>query len=629
MLFSEAPSTSQQEEKLLPGPPPNFQNLQLRRQSVKIIREKRSGLKGPLRAARLCLLSVFMPGLLVAVPLYMRFHVYGEQMYPVGMSDMRLLDNRVSTTWCQRQLVRANTTFNAFLMPDKPVVEPEPLRVSMERHLELEDDMKEYWAFYLLQGSSVTVSTCVRWPGASLVIIRGHKHLHQCAYIGDDSSEELEEMEANVAEGDYSPPVTVHDPNHIKKYAEDKKSTANGGTTNESNEPNRMRRYRPGIHFHSKKDPISSAEKLPNKDEGEPDDVDNIVLQLLQSIGRVKTKIKAKEAPSGTPKQSDAVKVTTESPRSETLLNNTMNTINSTVEVDSTTAATSSEVFEDVLRRLQKLGDGGKSVLRKLNKQLGEVVPSTNGSSQHVDLNTLRNIIREMLHDGGVEAADNGESEKHERKRRGIILSSPGLKESLNAHDEEQDAALEEGFQPDGIADHHETVNETTLNDKSKSEYWSSFSSSEERLLNCEGLILNLPLTPHSQCERSGSDSDYSTAGHDNSLTYKIPSNGYYFFVFSSENEKQKNYFRVHFDLEKRVYNVSNSMVACTNSTEQCSLPLDFFSSEKVVLELPVRANDSLWNEEFIAVSTCEPRTALYLGCVIAVPLFILLFAFQ
>lgn len=33
-----------------------------------------------------------------------------------------------------------------------------------------------------------------RWPGASLTIIRGHKHLHECAFIGDDSSEELEEL---------------------------------------------------------------------------------------------------------------------------------------------------------------------------------------------------------------------------------------------------------------------------------------------------------------------------------------------------------------------------------------------------------------------------------------------------
>lgn len=33
-----------------------------------------------------------------------------------------------------------------------------------------------------------------RWPGASLIMIRGHKHLQDCAYIGDDSSEELEEL---------------------------------------------------------------------------------------------------------------------------------------------------------------------------------------------------------------------------------------------------------------------------------------------------------------------------------------------------------------------------------------------------------------------------------------------------
>lgn len=40
-----------------------------------------------------------------------------------------------------------------------------------------------------------------RWPGASLILIRGHRHLHECAYIGDDSSEELQELMDIVAEG--------------------------------------------------------------------------------------------------------------------------------------------------------------------------------------------------------------------------------------------------------------------------------------------------------------------------------------------------------------------------------------------------------------------------------------------
>lgn len=55
-----------------------------------------------------------------------------------------------------------NTTFNAFLLPDAPKVAEELKSLSMVRHLVLEDDTKEYWGFYLLQGSTVTVSTCVR-----------------------------------------------------------------------------------------------------------------------------------------------------------------------------------------------------------------------------------------------------------------------------------------------------------------------------------------------------------------------------------------------------------------------------------------------------------------------------------
>ena len=43
------------------------------------------------------------------------------------------------------------------------------------------------------------IFVAIRWPGASLIVIRGHKHLQECAYIGDDSSEELEEiLRANI-----------------------------------------------------------------------------------------------------------------------------------------------------------------------------------------------------------------------------------------------------------------------------------------------------------------------------------------------------------------------------------------------------------------------------------------------
>lgn len=110
---------------------------------------------------------------------------------------------------------------------------------------------------------------------------------------------------------------------------------------------------------------------------------------------------------------------------------------------------------------------------------------------------------------------------------------------------------------------------------------------------------------------------------------FRVPTNGYYFFVFNSENEIQPNYLRVRFDLLKTVYNISNPVHVCKNSTMECSLPFKIFSNERTVLELPLNGNDSLWNEEYVVVSTCEPRTSIYLLCIISVPLLILIFAFH
>lgn len=143
------------------------------------------------------------------------------------------------------------------------------------------------------------------------------------------------------------------------------------------------------------------------------------------------------------------------------------------------------------------------------------------------------------------------------------------------------------------------------------------------------GLILSLPLNPNGLCQNTANDNDFDKASGSNKITYTVPSNGYYFFVFNSENEVQDNFIRVKFDIQKTVYNVSNSIQSCNNATEECRLSLNFFSNQKVVFELPVNSNETLWNEEFIVISECEPRTIIYLVCVISVPMLILLFAFQ
>lgn len=57
--------------------------------------------KVPLRLLRLCVLGMILPAILVAGPMYLRYRVYSEQLYPLSVSDQRLIDAKVSTTWCQ------------------------------------------------------------------------------------------------------------------------------------------------------------------------------------------------------------------------------------------------------------------------------------------------------------------------------------------------------------------------------------------------------------------------------------------------------------------------------------------------------------------------------------------------
>lgn len=70
---------------------------------------RRSNYKVPLRVMRLCLLGMFLPSVLIAGPLYLRYRVYSEQLYALTISDQRLIDAKVSTIWCQvRHFVYSN-----------------------------------------------------------------------------------------------------------------------------------------------------------------------------------------------------------------------------------------------------------------------------------------------------------------------------------------------------------------------------------------------------------------------------------------------------------------------------------------------------------------------------------------
>ncbi len=82
----------------------------------------------------------------------------------------------------------------------------------------------------------------------------------------------------------------------------------------------------------------------------------------------------------------------------------------------------------------------------------------------------------------------------------------------------------------DGIADDRGTIDHNHANDTSLSHEESSFSSSEEAMLHCRGVILSQPLVPENQCD--------TVKSHYNTIKYTVEEDGYYYFIFSSANEK-------------------------------------------------------------------------------------------
>lgn len=125
--------------------------------------------------------------------------------------------------------------------------------------------------------------------------------------------------------------------------------------------------------------------------------------------------------------------------------------------------------------------------------------------------------------------------------------------------------------------------------------------------------------------------------------------------MLGSENEVQTNFVRVRFDLDKVVYDVDSPLAECVSgsavannsapATGTCSLPLRFLSDDTMVLEVPVEVEEGAvanlpslqraangvtrpHQDHVVAVSTCQPRTALYVACVLALPAIILACAF-
>lgn len=373
-------------------------------------------------------------------------------------------------------------------------------------------------------------------PGASLIIIKGHRHLHECAYVGDDSSEESDELAQIERE-------------RLEKEA--------GNTPSPNSHREMLKKHRSEVSFERKEQAklnstFNRLQRQEHEDET-PMRTAKEMRALLEKINEKRifrangTKVLSDTAEDEDAKQAQLHKhhkTFDNDHRHRTMEfgkahagNVEMGTVPGESQehkkeevVDDDVPESSREVLKALMKKMKKLGKRGERILRILEEETKDIDLEDNSSG----------VIMDVTKDNSTETEGNSTTTSNPeptttnkppnpvdeekiarvlRKRRALIMQT-ALSIELNSDDETENLALEEGFTPDGHADEHKVINETTLNDRSDSEIWSSFSSSEEALLECPGLIMSLPLTPSRKCVRGKGDQQLREEFSPNTITF-------------------------------------------------------------------------------------------------------------
>lgn len=157
-----------------------------------------------------------------------------------------------------------------------------------------------------------------------------------------------------------------------------------------------------------------------------------------------------------------------------------------------------------------------------------------------------------------------------------------------------------------------------------------SISSFENGLFECYdgNILLAEGFPPQQNC----SDPHYLENGSQRMVTvHEVTEDGYYYYIFYSDNDLVKNDIHAIFDIYKPTFQYhsnSSGTQGCVNSTN-CSFPIGFMSDEIVIVEIPTR--DGIEHEEDDIAklySKCHPRTYVYAIFPISVLILILSCAF-
>lgn len=164
----------------------------------------------------------------------------------------------------------------------------------------------------------------------------------------------------------------------------------------------------------------------------------------------------------------------------------------------------------------------------------------------------------------------------------------------------------------------------------------STISSSEGLMLNetlgisvCNNALFHVPLRWTYSC-----GTDHDRDDHRNNISYSVTQSDFYYMFFASNPPLYvtPNTIMADFYLDRVVYDVTNGsykpdVLSCTNVTN-CSLPLDFMSSEYVVVDMWSNSTRLNWTSD-VLTSRCLPRKGVYFMFYFVFGVFLMMAAFQ
>lgn len=108
---------------------------------------------------------------------------YGKHTTDTSSSDMRHISNGISPRFCTGVNVRSqNYPVSVYMLPNKPVVNTRnKTTFTYNKYSRLGNQMYEYWGFYLLENSFVTIKACSSYlrKGVDYYFVKGKQNLQK------------------------------------------------------------------------------------------------------------------------------------------------------------------------------------------------------------------------------------------------------------------------------------------------------------------------------------------------------------------------------------------------------------------------------------------------------------------